>query len=186
MALAGRYVHTGQDGDPDSDDMIEAETQSAPCLLRYQALWNEMLTQSTHSLVNPADRRRAHNKEVLTFFLPFWYEHILDRQRQDATDAVAEVAGIMGAAPPLPPPPPPQAPLWFPAPPPPYAPPSSAMFILPLPPPQTPSLFPPAWIANDLTPATRADWGSFITKHNLLQPRAMDTECHRQGYVLNR
>jgi hypothetical protein len=201
LAPAGRYVHTGPNGDPDSDDMIEAETQIAPCLLRYQAMWNEMLptwnsthevsvsqvgdlwqavswflrkraanavrwrcaevlagcrrqceelrsypaavtaaiTQSTNSLANPADRRRAHNKEVLTFFLPFWYEHILDRQRHDAADAAAEVARIMGAAPPLPPPPPPPAPLWFPAPPPPYAPPSSATFILPPPPPPTKS-----------------------------------------------
>jgi hypothetical protein len=130
LALAGRYVHTGPNGDPDSDDMIEAETRIAPCLLRYQAMSNEMLptwnsthelsdsqvgdlwqavswflrkraanavrwrcaevlagcrrqceelrsypaavtaaiTQSTNSLVNPADRHRAHNKEVLTFF----------------------------------------------------------------------------------------------------------------------
>ena len=149
-------MHTGPNGDPDSDDMIEAETQIAPCLLRYQAMWNEMLptwnsthevsvsqvgdlwqavswflrkraanavrwrcaevlagcrrqceelrsypaavtaaiTQSTNSLANPADRRRAHNKEVLSFFLPFWYEHILDRQRHDTADAAAKLQAL--------------------------------------------------------------------------------------------
>ncbi len=44
LALAGRYVHTGPNGDPDSDDNLEAETQRrAPCLLWFQALWNDML-----------------------------------------------------------------------------------------------------------------------------------------------
>ena len=222
-------------------------------LRSYPAAVTAAITQSTNSLANPADRRRAHNKEVLSFFLPFWYEHILDRQRHDTADAAAEVARIMAAAPSLPPPPPPPAPLWFPAPLP-----SSATFFQPPPPPPTPSLFPPgtiqpgaqhslppniflgipgsksivgnnigfdpkpaqnlchclitarnpslahrgfecplryharfsacpgwnsdgtrvasAWIGNDLTPATRADWKSFITKHNLLQPRAMGTD----------
>jgi hypothetical protein len=43
LTLAGRYVHTGPNGDPDSDDNLEVETQRAPCLLQFQALWSDML-----------------------------------------------------------------------------------------------------------------------------------------------
>jgi hypothetical protein len=158
LALAGRYNHTGPNGDPDSDDMLAEETQRAPCRLRFQALWNDMLptwnspheisvsqvgvlwqavswqlrkrasnavhwhcpevlagcrrqcaelkaypaavtsavTRATCSLTSSADQRRAHNKEILAFFLPFWYEHILERNSRDAAEAAAEVARIMG------------------------------------------------------------------------------------------
>jgi hypothetical protein len=33
---------------------------------------------------------------MLAFFLPFWYENILERNGRDAAEAEAEVASIMG------------------------------------------------------------------------------------------
>ena len=158
LALAGRYAHTGPNGDPDSDDMLAEETQRYPCRLRFQAQWNDMLPtwnspheisvsqvgvlwqavswhlrkrasnavhwhcpevlagcrrqcaelkvypaavtsaimRDTRSLTSPADQRRAHNKAMLAFFLPFWYENILERNGRDAAEAEAEVASIMG------------------------------------------------------------------------------------------
>jgi hypothetical protein len=50
---------------------------------------------SAITLSSLSDQRRARNKETLTLFLPFWYEHILEHQRQDGPETVAEVLRIM-------------------------------------------------------------------------------------------
>ena len=216
-------------------------------LKTYPTSVTSAITQATNSLTDPAERRRAHNREVLTLFLPFWYDFIMERNRQDSAMAAVEVDRIMGAQPAAFVTAPPS---WLPPPPyPPVLPPTS--FQLPSHSPTTHGSAPSsaagatlasssylgipgsklivgtnigfdprpgqnlcycavssrftgvfhrgfecplryharfgacpgwapdgsriatAWIGNDLTPATRAEWKAFIARHGLTQPRAL-------------
>ncbi len=64
-------------------------------LKSYPTSVTSAITLCSSTLASLPDQRRARNKETLTLFLPFWYEHILERQRQDGPETVAEVLRIM-------------------------------------------------------------------------------------------
>jgi hypothetical protein len=117
-------------------------------LKSYPSAVTSAITVSTSTVTPHSEQRRARNRETLTLLLPFWYEHILECQRQDGQETTAEVLRIMTPRPPGPlgaPPPVPVQPLlhlpypvpahYYGPPPPPYAPPP--------PPPPHPTLHPP-------------------------------------------
>jgi len=113
-------------------------------LKSYPSAVTNAITLSTSTLPSLAAKRRARNKETLTLLLPFWYEHILERQRQDGPETTAEVLRIMTPGQPGPPGAPPAA-APFPAPVytmhMPY--PAPALFHGPPPPPYVPPPPPP-------------------------------------------
>ncbi len=65
------------------------QTQVVPHL-RYLH-HHPVLLRTSSTITSLPEQRRARNKDTLTLFLPFWYEHILELQRQDGSETLAEV-----------------------------------------------------------------------------------------------
>ena len=68
-------------------------------LKSYPTSVTAAITSATYASLDPAAQRRARNRETLTFFTPFWYEHILERQRQDGPAVTLEVEARMKPTP---------------------------------------------------------------------------------------
>ncbi len=97
MILRRRALRSAQWGCPEVQTACEEQFRQVDV---YQSQVSSAITVITSSLPG-ADQGRARNKQYLTFFYPFWAEHVLGQGRLDAAALIAAVdKGLAALAPP--------------------------------------------------------------------------------------
>ena len=97
MILRRRALRSAQWGCPEVQAACEEQFRQVDV---YQSQVSSAITVITSSLPS-AEQGRARNKQILTFFYPFWAEHILGQGRLDAAAVTAAVdKGLAALAPP--------------------------------------------------------------------------------------